>query len=110
MAMADPLYFFGVTVADNEELQAAFRGCQSLREMLAVMQREGLDLSSEQLRKFASCHDEPWWPWSGQNPAWKEAFFRRADGGGPLGLLVSLIDLLGLGLPRQGSAARRGLA
>jgi hypothetical protein len=110
MTMADPLYFFGVTVADNEELQAAFRGCQSLREMLALMRCEGLDLNREQLRKFASRHDEPWWPWAGQSPAWKEAFFRSADGGGPLGLLTPLMELLGMGQPRQGSAGRRGLA
>lgn len=110
MAIADPLYFFGVTVADSKELQDAFRGCQSLAEMVALMRREGLDLSIGQLRKFASRHDEPWWPWAGQSPAWKVAFFRTGSGAGPLGLLMPLVDLLAMGLPRRGLSPRRGLA
>ena len=55
MTMADPLYFFGVTVADSEELQDAFRACQSVAEMMQLLRCEGLDLSLQQLRKFA-CH------------------------------------------------------
>lgn len=110
MAMADPLYFFGVTVADSEALQEAFRECQSVAEMLDLMRCEGLDLSLEQLRSFASRHDDPWWPWAGQSPAWKEAFFRPASTAGPLGFLMPLIDVLALGLPRRGFLSRRGLA
>jgi hypothetical protein len=90
MTMADPLYFFGVTVADSEELQDAFRACQSVTEIVHLLRSEGLTLSHEQLRKFASRHDEPWWPWAGQSSDWKEAFFRTSDGG-PLGLLLPLI-------------------
>ncbi len=107
--MADPLYFFGVTVADSEELQDAFRACQSVAEMMQLLRCEGLDLSLQQLRKFACRHDEPWWPWAGQSPAWKEAFFRTGRGG-PLGLLMPVIGLLGMGLARRGGAPRRGLA
>lgn len=108
--MEDPLYFFGVAVADNEELQEAFRDCQSVGEMLDLIQYEGLDLSKEQLRKFASRHDEPWWPWAGQSPAWQDAFFRSTNGHGLLGMLTPLIDLLAMGLPRRGVSADRGLA
>jgi hypothetical protein len=110
MAMEDPLYFFGVAVADNEELQEAFHDCQSVGEMLDLIHFEGLDLSSEQLRKFASRHDEPWWPWAGQTAAWKDAFFRSASGPGLLGLLMPLIDLLAMGLPRRRVSTDRGLA
>lgn len=110
MGLADPLYFFGVTVADSEELQDGFRGCQSVAEMLDLMRCEGLDLSLEQLRTFASRHDEAWWPWAGQSPAWKEAFFRPVSGAGRLGLLMALVDLVVAGLPRRGFSIRRRLA
>jgi hypothetical protein len=111
MISADPLYFFGVTVADSEELQQAFSECRSLAEMLELMRYEGLDLSLEQLRKFASRHEEPWWPWAGQSELWKHHFFRGSSGtAGQFSLLAPLVDLIGMALPRRGGATRRRLA
>ncbi|MFN9620586.1 MAG: hypothetical protein ACK55X_12845 [Synechococcaceae cyanobacterium] len=111
MISADPLYFFGVTVADSEELQQAFSECQSLKEMMELMRYEGLDLSLEQLRKFASRHEEPWWPWAGQSELWKHNFFRgSSSAAGQFSLLSPLVDLIGMALPRRGGSARRRLA
>ena len=60
MKRADHLYFFGVTVADSEELQRAFRACKNSDEMMDLIRSERLDLSHAQLRRFASRHNDPW--------------------------------------------------
>ena len=63
---------------ESPHLQQRLRGSAHVSQVIELAAECGFVLSLEELRSASKKLCAPWWPWSGRERAWRQAFFTQS--------------------------------